>query len=284
MTIQHETHTIQGYDNTQLFVQSWLPGPASTSALVLAHGIGEHSGRYAHVAEFLAGHGMAVYAVDHRGHGQSAGGRGHIEHFEEYVDDFELFFEFVRAQQADTPLVCLGHSMGSLIALLFTARRQDDLAALVLSGTALYIGGTNAVTRFVIKLANCIIPQWKIVPPIAPELVSRDPEVIERYTRDPLNNSGPMRPRQIVELMRGGKASANVLPQIHIPVLALHGGADQLTLIAGAERVRSHCGAADKTLKIYDGLRHEVFNEPEKETVLNDLAAWLAERGLLEWP
>ncbi len=167
-------------NNVTIFTQHWLPDDPPRAVVIIAHGIGEHGGRYAHVAAYLIAHGYAVYAPDHRGHGQSGGDRVLVSNFDEFVTDLRTYFDQVRAAHPDLPIFLYGHSMGSLIALLFAFRYQDDLAGLITTGTALKPLGVNTALIPLIKTATALTPNMRIVP-LDANGVSRDPAVVQRY-------------------------------------------------------------------------------------------------------
>lgn len=272
--MQHQTGSFTGLSHTTIFTQQWFPDQPPRAAVILAHGIGEHSGRYAHVAAHLTGHGYAVYALDHRGHGQSEGARVHVKRFSDYVDDLDTYFEQVHAAQPGLPIFVYGHSMGSLIALLFAFRRQDDLAGLITTGTALEIEGANAARVVAIRSAARVLPRFRPLP-LDPAGVSRDPAVVQGYRDDPLVFHGGITLRLLAEMARAAEECARRLPELRLPYLALHGSADPLCSPAAAEMIRAQCASPDKSVKVYPGLYHEIHNEPEQGDVFEDITAWL---------
>jgi alpha-beta hydrolase superfamily lysophospholipase len=272
--MQHGTGSFTGLHNTPIFTQHWLPDDPPRAVVVIAHGLSEHSGRYDHVARALVQHGYAVYALDHRGHGQSGGPRLFVERFEDFVDDLRTEFDLVRVAQPGLPVFLYGHSMGSLISLLFTFRYQDDLAGLITSGTALRLMGTNGATIPMLKGLGRLAPHAPLIP-LDPRGVSRDPAVVQRYRDDPLIYHGWIPVRMVVQLQRAAEDCVRRLPSLHIPYLVLHGSLDPICLPAGVDIVRRQSGAPDTTIKVYHGLRHEIHNEPEQEEVLRDVVEWL---------
>ncbi len=269
--LKHVTGTHVAADGVKLFAQSWLPEGEPQAAIFLTHGYAEHSGRYAHVAAYLAARGYAVYAMDLRGHGQSEGLRAHIDTFETYLDDLYAYFKTLPADRCFT----LGHSVGGVLALAFTARHQDGVRGVITSGAALNAG--DAVPGYLIavsKVLALLVPRMPILPLQAGD-ISKDPAVQAAYDADPLNYRGKVRARmgrQILELSRAVRREAG---RITVPALVMHGGADRLISPTSADEIYTLLGSADKTKRIYDGLYHEIFNEPERETVLADVAAWL---------
>jgi acylglycerol lipase len=272
--MQHTTGSFTGLNDISIFTQRWLPDEAPRAAVIIAHGVGEHSGRYTHVAAYLTAHGYAVYALDFRGHGQSGGERVLVDDYDEYVADLRMYFEQVRADFPDLPIFLYGHSMGSLIVLLFAFRYQDDLAGLITTGTALRPMFLNRLTGAMAEAASGILPNIRLFP-VPTGALSRDPAVGRSYRDAPLVYHRALPMRSVRALVRAAKTCAESLPTLRLPYLALHGGADPLTRVKGAEIVRQTSGAPDTTVKVYDGLYHEIHNEPEQEQVFRDMVDWL---------
>jgi len=273
--MQHGTGTFTGLNATEIFTQHWLPDGPPRAVIVLVHGYAEYSGRYAHVAAHLTAHNFAVYALDHRGHGRSGGLRVMVRDFEEYCADLRTYVDSIRTHHPDVPLFLYGHSMGSLISLLFAFRWQDELSGLITSGTALHLGGTNALLLPFVRMLSWWTPRASLIPPLDAAGISRDPEVVARYTNDPLVYRGSMRIGLVTALLRASQTCIDRLPELRLPYLALHGGADPLTLPSSARVIQERSGSPDTTVKIYDGLYHELHNEPEHDRVLADVTAWL---------
>ena len=244
--------------SNEIFVRTW-PLAGAKGTVVIVHGLAEHSGRYEHVAQALNAAGYAVSAFDHRGHGRSVGFPGDMgTDVDRLIGDVVAQCE--AAKQQTDKVFLLAHSMGTLFALPAAIEVPfGTLAGLVLSGVAL-------------------------VPLIAPSddgaaisasAISRDPAVVKAYEDDPLVFKQEL-PAALVEKAAEVFGRANdAVEKITIPVLLLHGTADQLTSIEGANKVYAELVISDKTMKAYDGLYHEVLNEPEKGEVIGDLVAWL---------
>lgn len=274
--MQHSVGSFMGQQNITIFTQQWLPEGAPRAVIVIAHGYGEHSGRYAHVAAHLVQHRYAVYALDHRGHGQSGGPRTQIRDMREFVADLHTYIEQVRAAHPDLPLVLYGHSMGSQIALLYAGQHQDDLAGLITTGTAL-ASSNHPLLVAAVKLLGGLHFNGRILPQIPASAISRDPDIVQAYVDDPLVDSRPVRLDMAAALARGLEHAGRVLPDLRVPYLALHGGGDLITLPEAARIVERRSGSPDTTVKIYDGLYHEIHNEPENDQVLADITQWLDE-------
>jgi acylglycerol lipase len=272
---QHETFNFTGLAGYKIFCQSWHPEGEPRAALLIVHGYAEHSGRYQQVAEHLTGLGYAVYALDHRGHGRSDGIRADVIRLEDYLTDLKTFLDMVKEREPSRQVFLIGHSMGGAIVTLFAARHGAEFDGLITSGAGVKLGGD--VSPLLIRLSKIIASLAPRLPTVAMEVeaVSRDPKVVARYRSDPLNYLGKVRARMGVQLLRAGELIAAELQNISLPVLSLHGTADRLADPAGSQMIYDRVGSTDKTLKLYDGLYHEVFNEPEREQVFADVAAWL---------
>jgi len=235
--------------------------------VLLAHGYGEHAGRYAHVARQLVDELSAtVYAPDHRGHGQTDGATGLVQDGEAITADLHDVADQARAENPGLPVVLIGHSMGGLIATRYAQRFGDELTALVLSGPA--VGNYPAFQGL---LAMDPIPDV----PIDPAVLSRDDAVGAAYAADELVYHGPFQ-RQTLEQLLAAIARVNDGPSFgELPTLWIHGSDDQLVPLdetrPGIEHVR---GPATQE-KIYEGARHEVFNETNKDEVIGDVVAFL---------
>jgi len=274
--MQHKVFTTPGRGGLDLYAQAWLPDTAPRAVVIVAHGLGEHSGRYGRLATDLVAAGHAVYALDHRGHGKSPGARANIERFEYVVADLCAFAGRAERQHLDTPAILLGHSMGGAIAFATALRMQQSLRGLVLSAPALGVAPPPTLQRLVASALSAVAPNVGVLK-LSPPDVSRDPLVVREYIADPLVHHAAVPARTLVELLRAMEQFPAQLPQLRLPTLVLHGTADRLVPYA---EVRPLCQAIDarvRTLRTYDGLYHEVFNEPERGKVLQDLLRWLGQ-------
>ena len=261
--------------SSRLYRRSWLPEEPARAVILLVHGLGEHSGRYQHLARHCNALGFAVHAIDHYGHGKSDGHPGYVERFSVYLDGATALLDRVKKEHGDAPVFLLGHSMGGLIAATLLLEQQAAFRACVLSGPA--FRSDEEPPRFVMALVRLLAAVVPTVPILGldPAGVSRDPEVVRDYVADPLVHHGKLTARLIAEMSR---AMRNALAQAHrirLPLLVLHGDADVLTAPAGSQELLDAVSSDDKTLKLYPGLYHEIFNEPEKDAVLADMTAWL---------
>lgn len=268
--------TFTGAGGVQLYGQHWRPTTGEPRAvLVIHHGLADHGDRYAGFAERMVHAGFAVWALDMRGHGRSAGPRVSSPSIDAYLDDLDAFVAQVRAGEPGRPVFLLGHSLGGLIVTLYTIERRPALAGLVVLGPALAFDAPPlqaGAIRFVAGLA-----------PGAPLLAtphhdfSGDPAVGDEMDRDPLIADGKG-PARTVRAAIDGVARVWAHPErLTVPLLAAHGTGDKLTAPSGSRDLVARAGAADKTLRLYPGLNHDLLREPggRGAEVAGELEAWL---------
>ena len=273
----HQEGHFSGERGLDIYWQAWLPDGTPRAVVVLAHGASEHSGRYAWTGEQLAERGYALYAIDHRGHGRSAGDRAVIDRMSHAVEDLHTLVEKAAAAHSGRPVVLLGHSMGGAVALSYTIEHEDALDALVLSAPLAALEAASPVARVAGRVLSVVAPSLGVVA-IDSTAVSRDPQVVADYDADPLNYHGKLPARTVAELTSAIDGYPDAVQRFDLPLLVMHGMADRLTPLAGSEMVVQRAGSKDKELKRYDDLFHEILNEPERRQVLDDIAAWLDER------
>ncbi len=270
----HTEGTFTGAAGDQIYWQAWTPEQPK-ALVVLAHGLHEHSGRYAHVAERLNRAGYAVHTVDHEGHGKSGGTKGNVGSMAGVLDDFDRVRRTAQELHPGLPLVVLGHSLGGLIALDYlVSKGQDGVAALAVSGAAVDTSSAGGLQLKLAPVIGRLAPNLGVLL-LGADNVSRDPVVVKDYENDPLNHNGKVRARTGSEMLLSVQRVVDGLPRITVPVVIMHGTEDKLVPVAGSELINERIGSPDKTLKLYDGLYHEIFNEPEQDQVLDDLVAWL---------
>src|SRR4051794_35436177 len=234
--------------------------------VLLSHGYGEHARRYDHVASRLNADGAIVYAPDHHGHGRSDGERALAEDLEGAVEDLHLVAEQAVAADPSRPTALIGHSMGGLIAARYGQRYGDELAALVLSGPA--VGGNPEIEA---------LAEMDPIPevPIDPAVLSRDPAVGAAYADDPLVYHGPFRRETLLGFGAAVAAVAEGGTFGDLPTFWIHGSDDQLVPLVHTRPAVEAIKGARFEEKIYPGARHEVFNETNRDEVLEDVVAFL---------
>ena len=277
MEARHEEGRFAGAGGLEIYWQGWLPDVSPRAIVLIAHGGAEHGGRYAWTAGQLTARGYAVYAIDHRGHGRSAGPRAYVDRIDNAVADLHALAGLTRERHPETEVFLLGHSMGGLIALSYALRHQDELAGLVLSAP-LAVLEANRVTRLASRLLSAAAPRLPVYK-IDGATVSRDPEVVRAYDEDPLNHRGMLPARTVGELAATTATFRDRLPELKLPVLTVHGTGDRLVDNAGSILVDERGGSSDSTLIAYDGLYHEVLNEPERDRVIGDIGSWIDARA-----
>ncbi len=254
----------------QLATREWIPDGPAKAGIVIVHGAAEHSGRYEHVGEALAGRGFATFAYDHRGHGESTGSRMHVETWQEYIDDLEDRFS-AAAVGIKLPTVLYGHSLGGLMALdycLGTATLMPDL--LVLSGPALD-ANVAKWKKLLAPILGKIMPKVMLPLDLEGDQLSRDPTVGEKYLADPLV-ARKATARFGAETLKAQARVAERLATLTIPTLLLAGGND--TIIPPQTSLRlGELEIVDR--RMYPSLRHEIHNEPEGPEVVADIADWI---------
>jgi alpha-beta hydrolase superfamily lysophospholipase len=270
--------TFEPSGGLRLFERSWLPDGEPKCAIVIVHGYAEHSGRYDYAGGWLAERGYAVHALDLRGHGRSEGERVFVRSFNEYLDDVDAFIARVRERHGGATPWLLGHSMGGSIVALSAVTRRPDVRGLLLSGAGLKATSHTPwiVTRIILLLGR-FAPRLRLRKLAAAD-VSRDPEVVALYDSDPLNFRGKMPAGLVASMIRAGRVMEQRMDTVDGPLLIMHGTEDALTNPEGSRELYRRAASTDKTLKLYEGLFHEILNEPEKDQVLADIAGWLDAR------
>lgn len=276
-----------GVGGLQVAWQAWdEPGVPVRAHVIVAHGAGEHGGRYRHLARALPPQGFPVWAIDHRGHGRSGGPR-YLDSADSAVRDLDQLVTHVAAQQPAAPIFLLGHSLGGAIALLYALRHQDRLAGLILSAPA----ASDAAAPLLLRYAGRILQIDRLIARVAPEYglidlppedLSRDPAEVQAYRDDPLVPGGKLKAKTASEMAKAMRGPiAKDLGAITLPVLLIHGAGDPLIPVDASTHVRDHVGSGDVTLHVYPGLLHEVFNElpADRDRAIGDLLAWLDARA-----
>jgi acylglycerol lipase len=276
--VEHRESNFEGAGGVRIYWQAWLGENEPRATIVVAHGASEHSGRYAWTAAKLVEAGYAVYALDHRGHGKSEGSRAVIDRMDNAVGDVGQLIALAASEHPETgPPVLFGHSMGGCIALAFATRRQSELGGLILSAPVAVLETASPVQRIAGHVLSVIAPGLGVFP-IDSSTVSRDPAVVAAYDADPLNHHGKLPARTVHELATEVGRFPEAVKSLTLPLLVMVGTGDRLVPPAGSEMVYESAASPDKTIKRYDGLYHELVQEPEREAVLADMVEWLGAR------
>ena len=267
-------------DGLKLQIREW-PVANARGTVLIVHGLGEHIGRYAHVAAHLNGQGWRVVGHDQRGHGRSAGARGALAHEHSLLEDLAGVIDRVRSAHPG-PLVLLGHSMGGLVAARFCAEGLADapapwcraVDALALSSPALNLG-MNAFQGMLLAVLGGLAPNLAVGNGLDPTGVSRDKAVVKAYEGDPLVHDR-ITPRLVRFMLDGGRQVLRDAARWRLPTLLLYAGSDRLVVPAGSEAFAQAAPRSAVRTQPFPGLFHEIFNEPEQGEVLGVLGDWLA--------
>jgi alpha-beta hydrolase superfamily lysophospholipase len=272
------TGEFTGQGGLRIHWQSWEPENEARAFLLVAHGYGEHGGRYAHVGERFAARGVSVTALDHRGHGRSQGQRGHVNRFREYVNDLHALRVRIAEEAKGRPIALLGHSMGGLVAIHYALAHGAGLAGICLSAPALgIVAEPSPVLRAVARLLAVIAPRASFRGTVDPAVLSHDLGVGPAYVADPLVHRRASA-RFYVEFKSAIVEAHERAAELDLPLLFLLPEDDRLTDPKAARdfaiATRPECTRAI----VYPGFFHEVLNEVEKERVFVDLERWLEDR------
>lgn len=273
--MQEKEGTFKGTGDCTLYWKVWMPDIPPKAIILLAHGLGEHINRYHNLIDNVVPKGYAIFGLDQQGHGKSGGTRCYIDRFRVYLDDFKTFSDMVRMEYAGLKTALLGHSMGGLIATAYAQQYQEDLCCLVVSAPLLMPG--DSVSPATIKMArmlSVITPRLR-VQALDSTYLCRDRSVVEAYDRDPLVYRGKITARLGSEMFTAMEKAQQAIPSITLPLLIMQGTGDRLVNQEGAKLLYEKAGSADKTLKLYEGFYHEIFNEPDRSRVFADLDRWL---------
>ncbi len=275
----HGTGTFIGKGGIEIYFQAWMV-EKPRGVVVISHGVGEHSGRYANLIERMQGSGVSFYALDHRGHGRSGGNRGHVVSFMEYIQDLKVFITQIKDQYGSLPVVLLGHSLGGVIAMKYALTHPADLRALVLSSAGLVL--SVKVPEWKKKMGLFFsrhIPALSMRNELDANDLSHDRLSVDAYVKDPLVHD-KVTARWYTEFIAAGDECLRRASELRMPLLVIHGKADKMVDYRGSERVYAGVStpAKDKELHIFSGLYHETMNEtpPERKKVLDAVAKWIA--------
>jgi alpha-beta hydrolase superfamily lysophospholipase len=278
MVTTRTERSFDGVCGVRIVYDVWTPDTDPRGVVVLSHGYAEHARRYDHVAQRFGEAGLITYALDHRGHGRSGGKRVYLRDISEYTDDFHTLVGIAAADHSELKRVVLGHSMGGGIVFAYGVEHPDDYAAMVLSGPAVDAqDGVSSVMMIVAKLLGKITPGLP-VEQLPTDAVSRDPEVVAAYNADPLVHHGKLPAGIARALIAVGETMPQRAGALTAPLLVVHGEQDKLVPVNGSRHLVECVGSADVHLKVYPELYHEVFNEPERAVVLDDVTSWIEVR------
>lgn len=272
--MQTRRYTVMSFDNLNLFAYEWKPDKGMKGAVVFIHGLGEHSGRYAHVGDMLTKNGYGLFGFDLRGHGTSSGARGFTPSRDAFNKDIDAMLESVKTNQPGIPIFLYGHSFGANLVLDYVLQRAPKLKGVIATAPGLHTALVEQKGKVMLaKIVGSISPMGIMASGLNPNDISRDPEVVRKYREDPL----------VHDRVSFGMAKSSlqtiqwVLEHAHefsLPLLLMHGSEDKISYASGSREFASRV-KVDCTLKIWEGLSHELHNEPEKEAVFAYIIEWL---------
>lgn len=273
--MQQKEGFFKGVGGFNIYWRCWLPDGQAKAVILVVHGLGEHIARYDNLVNHLVPRGYALYGLDHEGHGKSQGQRVFVNRFQVYLDDLKTYHDMVHKDNPGVKAFMLGHSMGGLIAAAYALQRQQELAGLILSAALLEAGeSVSAGTIAAARILSALAPRMG-VQALNSTYLSRDKAVVEAYDKDPLVYRGKITARLGSELFSTMAKVEKQMPDIRLPLLIMQGSDDKLVSHKGSKLLYEKAGSTDKTLKIYDGFYHEIFNEQERGKVFADLDTWL---------
>jgi len=262
------------HDGLNMYAQSWEPEGKPKAVVCLVHGLGEHSGRYAHVGKAFADAGFALAGFDLRGHGKSGGPRGHTPSYEAIMDDISQFIDLVAGLYPELPRFLYGHSMGGNQVINFALRRDAELAGVIATGPWLKLAFQPPASKVLLgKMMTKIQPGFSQANGLETAALSRDSEVVRAYVNDPLVHDR-ISARLFIDMFDSGLWALDHAAEILLPLLLMHGGADKIVSLEASKQFATSAG--DKvTLRVWKGLYHEIHNEPEQNEVFAIMIDWM---------
>jgi len=270
--------SFEGLGGVRIVYDVWTPDAPPQAVVVLSHGFGEYARRYDHVAQRFEEAGLVTYALDHRGHGRSGSKRVLVRSISEYTADFDTLVRIATREHPGLKCIVLGHSMGGGIVFAYGVERPDNYDMMVLSGPAVAAQTqVSPLLGLAAKVLGVIVPGLP-VQELDVNTISRDPAVVAAYKDDPLVYHGKVPAGSGRALLQVGETMPQRAPALTAPLLVVHGSDDRLIPLSGSRRLVECVGSTDVELKVYPGLYHEVFNEPERDQVLDDVVSWILKR------
>lgn len=268
----------KSHDGLEFYERRWEAGGEARTNLVLIHGYGEHCSRYAHVADALNNKGITVHTYDQRAFGNSPGKRAYIHDFDIYLEDLDTYLDHIRSLLEGKPWFFMGHSFGGLVLASYVETRNVDARGLAFSSP--FLAFSDDVPKFLLSLAGVLgaLTPWLPVSAVDTTGLSRDPKVVEAADNDPLSYHGSVRARTGAQFNIAIKKAQAGFKAITAPVYIIHGADDKIVPPAGSRMLHEGVGSEDKTLKVYEGGYHELWNDLEKDEVIDGIGEWVLAR------
>jgi len=261
----------------QLYWQAWQP-EAARALLLIVHGFDDHSGRYTHVAEYFSSHGFAVYAFDQIGHGKSGGARGHIDRFDDYVEDLNRFVGLARSKSPGMKAFVYGHSQGGMVALRYGITYPNRVDGIMTSGAALLLAMPAPAWKVGLgRVLASRMPKFAMANGIRLDALTHDERMLELTRSDPLRH-GRASARWADEFFKAQRDTLASASRFTTPLLMLHGGVDRIISPEATRQFYASAASRDKQIRIYEDMYHEICNEVGRQQVLADMEQWMNER------
>lgn len=262
-------------DGLEMYSKAWLPSGKAKGVVCLVHGVGEHIGRYQADGEALAAAGYILAGFDQRGFGKSGGQRGHTPNLEAYFDDIDLFLAQITQRYPNLPRFLYGMSMGAIFVLSYTPLRKPDVVGVIAHAAGLKSSVEEQKLKvFMAKLLGNIYPTFTLKSGIDAQMLSRDPQVADLYTNDPLVHT--------LVTAAWGKAMLRAIdlaiinaPSFPLPLLLMQGTKDEIAYPSSSPMFADLAPKDKVTLKMWDGFKHELHTDPEKAEVFKTMIAWM---------
>jgi len=273
--MQHSEFNWTTPDNVKLYGQEWKPEGKQKAAIAMVHGLGEHSGRYEHVAEAFTQAGFSLTAFDLRGHGKSEGVRGHAPSYAAIMEDITHNIELAKEHFPGMPVFIYGHSLGGNLTLYYCLTQKPQLKGAIVTSPGLATAAPVPPVKLALgKLMYNLMPALQMDNGLLRSGLSRDPEVEKKYSADPLVHP-KISARLALDLINNGKYIVDHASEFPIPLLLMQGAGDYIVNPPMTKKFANSAPLAKITFKEWDGFYHELHNEPEKAQVLKTMTDWL---------
>jgi alpha-beta hydrolase superfamily lysophospholipase len=265
--------TIDSTKGAKIHVRSWRPTDKPRGIVVLCHGVNSHGGQHAWTASQFVKAGLAAYALDLRGRGQSDGERFYVEDIADYVADVSNTIKLAKSRDPGLPLFLLGHSAGGVVTATYTLDNQKELAGFICESFAFQVYAPGFALAAIKGLSH-VAPRLPVLK-LPLEAFTRDAKALADLKADPLIAHEVQPAVTVAALVRADERLHQEFPKMTLPVLIMHGTADKATVPAGSQFFFDTVGSKDKTLKLYEGHFHDLLNDAGKEAVFADVLSWV---------
>lgn len=272
----HQEFSWQSKDGLKIFGQEWKPEGKVKAAIALVHGLGEHSGRYQHVAEAFCAEGYSLTGFDLRGHGKSEGIRGHAVSYDALMSDIAQNIELTREHFPGMPVFLYGHSLGGNLSLYYCLTQKPEIKGAIVTSPGLGTAEPVPAVKLALgKLMYKLAPATQMDNGLDRSGLSRDPQVEKVYSEDPLVH-GKISARWALDMLNNGQYILEHASEFPIPLLLMVGSADRIVSVPLVRKFAQAAPLSRITFREWDGFYHELHNEPEKAKVFEVMTNWVA--------